>query len=162
VIALIAQIVRFRRRDSELLFTVAAVVLVVVVVCLIAMTFLAAVARVLRRVQPENRRMEPGQVWLNLIPIFNFVWATVTVERVAESLRNEFTARSLDGPDEWYGRKYGLTTLALAAGGVLIASLYVVVPLGLIYGIAYWRQMNRYADRLKPGAYAPPPTEEGW
>jgi len=32
----------------------------------------------------------------------------------------------------------------------------------LIYSIAYWRQMNRYAERLKPGAYAPPPIEEGW
>lgn len=162
MIALLAQIVRFGRRDTELLFTVAVIVLLVVVLAVIAAAFLSAVARVLRRVQPENRRMEPGQVWLNLIPIFNFVWATVTIERVAESLRNEFTVRSLHSPDERYGRKYGLTALALAASGVLIASLYVVIPLGLIYGIAYWRQMNRYAERLKPGMYAPPPIEEGW
>ena len=106
----------------------------------------------LRRVEPEHRRIEPGQVWLNLIPVFNFVWAAVTVERIAESLRNEFMARSLHGPEEWYGRKYGITTLALAASGVFVVTLYVVIPLGLIYSIAYWRQMNRYAERLKPGA----------
>jgi hypothetical protein len=32
---------------------------------------------------------------------------TVTVERVAESLRNEFRAREMDGPDETYGRSRG-------------------------------------------------------
>ena len=160
--ALLAQVVRYRRRDTELLFTIAVIVLVIVVVGAIAMAFLTALARVLRRVEPEHRRIEPGQVWLNLIPVFNFVWAAVTVERIAESLRNEFMARSLHGPEEWYGRKYGITTLALAASGVFVVTLYVVIPLGLIYSIAYWRQMNRYAERLKPGAYAPPPIEEGW
>jgi hypothetical protein len=161
-LALLAQVVRLRRRDTELLFTIAVIVLVIVVVGAIAIAFLSALVRVFIRVQPEHRRIEPGQIWLNLVPVFNFVWATVTVERIAESLRNEFMARSLHGPDEWYGRKYGITTLILAASGVFLITLYVVVPLGLIYGIAYWRQINRYAERLKAGAYAPPPIEEGW
>jgi hypothetical protein len=101
------------------LFLTCGFVAVLVVGLLLAVSFLSAVARVLRRVSPENRRMEPGQVWLNLIPIFNIVWATVTVERVAESLRNEFRERAMDGPREKYGRSYGLTTLALLASGVL-------------------------------------------
>ena len=160
--ALFAQAVRYRRRDTELLVTVAAIALVVAGVLVVAMLFLSAIVRVLRRVPAEHRRMEPGQVWLNLIPVFNFVWVTVTVERVAESLRSEFTARSLHGPDERYGRKYGLTVLALLASGVLFYPAFITYPIAFFYAIAYWRQMNRYAERLKPGAYSPPPTEEGW
>jgi hypothetical protein len=163
VIALLGQIVRFRRRDTELLFTVAVIVLVVVGLAVIATAFLSALARVLRRVQPEHRRMEPGQVWLNLIPVFNFIWLTVTVERVAESLRNEFAARSLHGPDERYGRRTGLTTLFLLVSVVPLYPVGIITyPLALGFAISYWRQLNRYAERMKPGAYAPPPTEEGW
>ncbi|HEX4611897.1 MAG TPA: hypothetical protein VH092_27120, partial [Urbifossiella sp.] len=66
--------------------------------------FFDALQLVLKRVQPDHRRMQPGQVWLNLIPVFNIVWATVTVTQIAESLRNEYRSRGLDGPDEDYGR----------------------------------------------------------
>lgn len=125
-------------------------------------SFLAAVARTLRRVSPENRRMEPGQVWLNLIPVFNLVWCTVTVERVAESLRNEFRAREMDGPEENYGRPRGLTLLALLASGVLFYPAFICYPAALVYAVLYWRQLNRYAERLRAGAYAPPPVDEGW
>lgn len=128
----------------------------------LGVSFLVALARALRRVGPENRRMEPGQVWLNLIPVFNLVWATVTVERVAESLRDEFRERGLDGPDERYGRRAGLTVLALIASGLLIYPAIITYPLAFCFWVVYWRQINGYERRLKSGAYAPPPTDEGW
>jgi hypothetical protein len=106
--------------------------------------------------------MEPTHVWLNLIPIFNFVWATVTVERVAESLRNEFRARGLDGPNETYGRNTGLTLLALLASGALFYPAFITYPLALCYWVVYWRQIGGYVRRLKSGEYAPPPPDEGW
>jgi hypothetical protein len=128
----------------------------------LGLSFLIALGRALRRVGPENRRMEPGMVWLNLIPIFNLVWVTVTVERVAESLRNEFRERGMDGPDEHYGRRTGLTVLALLASGVLFYPAFITYPLALFFWIAYWRQINRYVERLKSGAYVAPPLDEGW
>ena len=106
--------------------------------------------------------MEPAQVWLNLIPVFNLVWCTVTVERVAESLRSEFRERGMDSPSERYGRPYGLTMLALLATGVLFYPAFICYPIAFGYWIAYWVQLNRYAGRLKRGAYSPPPTDEGW
>ena len=150
------------RHEIQLLFMVGVFAVGLVLVLVLASSFLAAVGRVLRRVSPEHRRMEPGQVWLNLIPVFNLVWATVTVERVAESLRSEFRERGMDGPDERYGRKSGLTVLALLASGVLFYPAFICYPIAFGYWIAYWRHLNRYAERLKPGAYSPPPTDEGW
>jgi phosphatidylglycerophosphate synthase len=147
----------------EFLLPFGGFIVVVVVVLIVILSFLAEVARLLRRVEPNNRRMEPGQVWLNLIPVFNVIWVTVTIERVAESLRAEFTARGLHGPDEKYGRKTGLTVLALLVSAVPLYPVAIVTyPLAFGYWMAYWKHLNRYAARLKSGAYTPPPTEEGW
>ena len=118
--------------------------------------------------------MEPVQVWLNLIPVFNLVWCTVTVERVAESLRSEFRERGMDGPSERYGQPAGLTVLTLLAVSLLFSPVLVpfrrvlfypaviTIPLALGYWIAYWRQINRCVRRLKSGEYVPPPMDEGW
>jgi hypothetical protein len=152
-------------RDDELIevfFAVCSLAVIPVLVLILGSSFLMAVALVLHRVSPENRRMEPGSVWLNLIPVFNLVWATVTVERVAESLRNEFRERGMDGSDEQYGRRTGLTLLALLASGILFYPAFICYPIAFFYWIGYWRQMNRYAGRLKSGAYSPPPIDEGW
>jgi hypothetical protein len=151
-----------QRYMMELLFTVGLIAVGLVMVLLLVSSFMFAVARVLRKVSPENRRMEPGQVWLNLVPIFNIVWATVTVERVAESLRNEFRERGMDGPEERYGRGRGLTAITLLLMVIPPQLALVTWPLACGYAIAYWRQLNRYAERLRPGAYSPPPTDEGW
>src|SRR5262245_10056358 len=121
---------------NEDLLYLSVVPFVLVAGLLVALTFLSAVARVLRCVPPEHRRMEPGRVWLNLIPVFNFVWATVTVERVAESLRAEFSARGLHSPDDHYGRRTGITLLALLASGALFYPAFVTYPLALGYAVA--------------------------
>ncbi len=147
----------------EFLLPFGVFIVVVVVALVVILSFLAEMARLLRHVQPEHRRMEPGQVWLNLIPVFNLIWATVTIERVAESLRAEFTARGLHGPDEKYGRKTGLTVLLLLASAIPLYPVAIVTyPVAFGYWITYWRHINRYAGRLKSGAYTPPPVEEGW
>jgi hypothetical protein len=148
---------------DEILLSLNVFVVVIVVVLVILFSFFLELVRLLRRVEPDNRRMEPGQVWLNLIPVFNVIWITVTIERIAESLRSEFTARGLHGPNEKYGRTTGLTMLALLASAVPLYPLAIVTyPLAFGYWISYWRHINRYTARLKSGAYTPPPIEEGW
>lgn len=152
-----------RRSDfAEVALALACVLFVVVGGLFLVISFFEAIARVLRRVTPENRRMEPAQVWLNLVPVFNLVWLPVTVDRVADSLRNEFISRGLDGPVEKYGRTAGFTVLTLLATGVFFYPAFLTYPLAFIFGIVYWIQLNRYAGRLKAGEYRPPPADEGW
>ncbi|HEY3787729.1 MAG TPA: hypothetical protein VGL71_02690, partial [Urbifossiella sp.] len=38
------------------------------------LAFLSALDRALKRVDHDNRRMDPALIWLNLIPIFNMLW----------------------------------------------------------------------------------------
>jgi hypothetical protein len=141
----------------------------VLVIAFIAyVAFLSAAARVLGRVEPENRRMEIGQVWLNLIPFFNLLWIVVTVERIGESIRNEFLSRGRYKRSESYGKTTGLAWLVLTGVGVPFAAagtpcLLVFWFLAFIYWVVYWAQLSGYARRLNSEnpSYAPP-VDEGW
>jgi Flp pilus assembly protein TadB len=137
---------------------------VVLVLFLAFLALLAAVARALARVDRENRLMEPEQVWLCLIPVVNFVWLPVTVDRVGESFRNELAARGKTKKREGYGKSAGFITLFLAWSGALLLPVGVVFWfIALIYAGVYWVLVNGYARRLKEseddfGA----PVDEGW
>ena len=54
-----------------------------------AVFFLLTQQNTLKAIRRENRRLRPGLVWLQLIPIFNFCWMFVVVTRVADSLYKE-------------------------------------------------------------------------
>ena len=130
--------------------------------------FLATAVRVLTRVEPENRRMEPGLVWLNLIPFFNLIWMVVTIERVGESIRNEFMARGRHKKSESYGKTSGLACMIL--WGISLPFAMFGTPCVLvfwffacIYGVVYWVQLSGYAGRLKTDSKTfAAPRDEGW
>jgi hypothetical protein len=128
--------------------------------------FLISLSKALHRCHPRNRTMEPGQVWLNLIPLFNIVWQFVTVNRVADSLRNEFYDRRWDRGDTDYGRGVGTVYCVLnpvvgvlnAASNVEPVLALVVVPLALvalICFIIYWVKIANFSGQLvaRPGDY---------
>ena len=135
------------------------------VLFLIFILFLGSVSRVLNRVSEENRRMDPGLVWLNLIPLLNLIWCVVTVERVGESIRNEMAARGRDSKTESYGKTAGLTAIVLFLTVLVLPppALIITWPFALIYGIVYWLQLRWYGARLRDesSAYSPP-LDEGW
>jgi hypothetical protein len=133
-----------------------------VLALLVFVALLATVARVLNLVAAENRRMEPGQVWLNLIPILNFVWLVVTVERVGESIRNELVARGRDRKGDGYGKTVGHTGLVLFFTAVVPPVAVVTWPFALVYGVVYWVQLGGYARRLRDDGTAYTPPDEGW
>jgi hypothetical protein len=69
-----------------------------------AIFFLRAQQKALAVVHPENRKMQPGLVWLQLIPFFNYVWIFVVVKRIADSFAKQYAALQSDSilgiPDE--------------------------------------------------------------
>lgn len=104
-------------------------------IAIVLFFFLRTLARALDRCSRDLRLMEPGQVWLNLIPFFNLVWVFVTVIRVGDSLRLEFADRRLDDEGE-DGGTYG-KTLGLAAFMLLVltcGSCCVPIPFGAAGG----------------------------
>ena len=44
--------------------------------------FLIAQQNTLKSIKPHNRKMQPGEVWLQLIPVFNLIWQFIVVGRI--------------------------------------------------------------------------------
>jgi hypothetical protein len=125
----------------------------------IAIFYLLTLQKALSRVAPWNRLMEPGLVWLSLIPIFNLIWSFFIATRIPDSLRNEFRQRDLDDGSD-YGKGVGLANAII---GVLSFALNMVsrlsrqpvvmitAPLGLIsliLFIIFWVRIAGYSKKL--------------
>ena len=111
--------------------------------------FLLNLRDLLSRVSPHNRMMQPDQVWLNLIPLFNLVWIFITIIRVRDSVRYEFQSRSW-APNGDFGYGVGLAAAIL--------SILSWGPLGLaalVCWIIYWVRISELKNQL-----AQPPA--GW
>lgn len=52
--------------------------------------YLITLQKTLQAVSPENRQMQPGKVWLLLIPVFTWVWLFFVVKAISDSLKREF------------------------------------------------------------------------
>jgi hypothetical protein len=101
---------------------------------------LVTMYKTLGMIKKRNRTMEPGMVFLALVPMLNVVWHFFIVMRVAESLRNEFEDRGWDTREESFGYGMGLTAAIL-----MVAQC---APIGLIFLIIHWRQIAGYAGQL--------------
>jgi hypothetical protein len=118
--------------------------------------FLLNLQNLLEHVSPANRRMTPGLVWLNFIPIFHLGWFIYTVIKVKDSVSAESQSRGwmIDGD---LGYNVGLT-----AGILWIAAFFIgwipfigwVLPLaGVVCWIIYWLKTSDLKHRLE----GPPP-----
>lgn len=124
--------------------------------------FLLNLQALLGNIDPANRRMSPGKVWLNFIPVFQLGWFIYTVIKIRESLEAEFKARQwfVDGD---LGYNVGLT-----AGILWIASFFIGwIPFfgwllavgGIVCWIIYWLRVSDLKSRFDVGpAWNPAPA----
>ncbi len=115
-------------------------------VLLVPMIFyLLTLQKALNRCAPECRAMNPGMVWLMLIPLFNVVWQFFVVINLAKSLGAEFQKRSIS-EDPSPGQTLGL---------VMCVANLICGPVGLVCWILYWVKIAGYSAKL---AAPPAPT----
>jgi hypothetical protein len=104
--------------------------------------YLLTLQRTLTAISPEKRQLQPGLVWLMLVPFFNFVWNFIVVSRLANSIRAEYDR--LHVPNEEKHPTYGVgmaqSVLALIACLPGIGNLAAIV--GCICWIVYWVKVN--------------------
>lgn len=55
----------------------------------LAVLFIFTQQNILKVIRSENRELNPGQVWLQLIPLFNLYWQFVVVTRIADSISRQ-------------------------------------------------------------------------
>ena len=125
-------------------FIVFFMILVIGLILIPYIFFLVHLNKLLSKCDPENRDMEPGLVFLNLIPLFNFGWIFYTVIKVRDALKAEFLSRNLESDDPEFSFGVGLA--------YCITSVCSIVPLigtftalaSLVLWIIYWVKMNKY------------------
>ena len=132
--------------------------------------FLLTLQRLLKKCRKRNRTMEPGLVWLNLIPCFQFVWQFITVVRIYETLRDEFRERGIGRRSDSYGKPIGLTScifwivawffdkVSNAANRMnqqigddftpLDYLTWILLVFTLIFLVTYWIKMAGYSRQL--------------
>jgi hypothetical protein len=108
--------------------------------------YLLTLQKALNRCSPASRAMNPGMVWLMLIPLFNLVWQFFVVLNMAKSLGAEFQARGIpEEPDP--GQTIGL---------IMCVSALLCGPIYLIFWIIYWVKIAGFSAKLvAPWAPAP-------
>jgi bacteriorhodopsin len=90
----------------------------------------------LNAVSPRNRDMEPGMIFLMLIPCFGIVWYFFVVIRIASSLEKEFADRGLK-EDGDFGRLLGI--------------LVIIPCVGFICGVMWLMKLRGYTAQLTGG-----------
>ena len=132
----------------ELLIPLLAGVCVFLLVFLVVyVLFLMSLQKALTRCHPDNRAMQPGMVWLNLVPCLNVVWQFLTVIWVADSLDREFRDRRLRSDGD-YGKGLGLASCVLNLLGNIpyIGLLFGLA--GLVCFIVYWVKIAGISRQL--------------
>jgi hypothetical protein len=106
--------------------------------------FLITLQNTLKIIEPQNRRMQPGNVWLLLIPLFGFVWSFIMVTAIADSCKTQL---------EQYGIFYEQRpTYNVGIGWAVCLALSIVVGLfsiiSLVMLITYWVKVNDVRKQL--------------
>ncbi len=123
------------------------IVFIVIAILLVPFIFyLLTLQKALNRCSPECRAMNPGMVWLMLVPLFHIVWQFFVVLNVAKSLGAEFRKRGIvEEPSP--GQTLGI---------VMCIGNLICGPVGLICWIIYWVKIAGYSSKLAttPGLIA--------
>jgi len=126
----------------------------IAIILIPAIFYLLTMQKALNRCAPESRAMQPGMVWLMLIPLFNLVWHFFVVLNMAKSLEAEFGRRGLSIEPE-PGKTLGLTMCILTCCGI-IPFLGILCSLGaFICWIIYWVKIAGFSAQIAgpaPGA----------
>lgn len=110
--------------------------------------YLIALQNTLEVIRPENRKMEPGMVWLSLIPLFGLIWQFFIVNNLADSLRLELDKKN--GPVEELKTVQNL--------GLAYCILFCCSPIpflgvltsiaGIVCWIMFWMKINTFRNML--------------
>ena len=135
-----------------------------------AILFLLTQQNTLKLIRPENRRMSPGLVWLQLIPLLGQIWQFFVIARISASIKREMESPhgdSILGLSDVFaagavGGKptlgIGITYCTLNALLVLynfsdlknVPALAVLLGLaGMICWIVYWARLAWYRRKLR-------------
>lgn len=125
-----------------------AVLLLLALLLIPTILYLLTLQKALEAVSPENRQMPPGQVWLSLIPFFNFVWMFFVVNKIADSFQLECYRLQIPTNELKPTRGIGSAKNILRLCS-FVPFLGILANIGfIICWIIYWIKVNEIKNQI--------------
>ena len=140
---------------------VALLLAIVAVAVLVALAILAVICYIIGehyKIIPTGlRKMEPGQVWLMMIPLFNLYWVFPVFLGLSESYQAAFAARGRTDLGDC-SRQVALWYCISVACSIVPCLNYVAGPAALVLLIIYLIKASEYKTQLlsSPGQIEAP------
>ena len=131
------------------------VIILIVALLIPAILYLISLQNTLNAVSPANRKTQPGNVWLMLIPVFNIVWNFLLVGYIADSLKAEFASRNQPVAEVRPGYTIGLWMCILnCCSFIPVVNIFTGIG-SLVCWIIYWVKIVEYKNMLLTGSNNP-------
>ena len=111
--------------------------------------FLLHLNKLLFKCKEQNRKMDPGLVYLNLIPLFNLGWLFYTVIKIRDTLKAEFSSNGKQSDDPEFGFSIGLAYCITSACSIIPIIGSGAALASLILWIVYWVKTYKYLKQLE-------------
>lgn len=102
----------------------------------------------LQQIPADHRRMEPGQVWLLLIPCFGLIWNFQVFRRVPESFESYFASVGRTGFGDC-GRNIGMWYSICGACSMIPILNYAAAPAALVLLIMNLVKLNQLKQEIR-------------
>lgn len=106
-----------------------------------------------KAIPPNHRTMEPGQVWLMLIPFFNLYWAFKVFPGLSDSFKSYFDSVGNATVGDC-GRQVGLWYAICAACSLIPCVNYIAGPASLILLIMFLVKASELKGKMGTAATA--------
>ena len=116
----------------------------------IGILFLLTQQKAFEAISRENRLMEPGNVWLQMIPLYNLYYYFIVVNKLSKSIGAEFSRLAVDKKELHPTQNIGIAT------GVIY--FFILLPDDTIKGFAsllwiicfiiYWVQIAQCRNKI--------------
>jgi len=110
--------------------------------------YILTMQKALNLAGPGHQKMQPGMVWLMLIPLFNLVWHFFVVRNVSESVKSWAAEHGKSVDDAGY--TIGLITCIAQCCGLVPIINMLAGPVGLVCLIIWWVKVAGF-NRLMAG-----------
>lgn len=117
--------------------------LVTVIIWLIVMN------KAIDQVSHDIRKMEPGAVWLCMIPLFGMIWQFMVIGAVADGIAKELLVRNMFPREEKPGYAMGLTGCILICFCIIPYGGPAMGLIGLIFMIIHAVKISEYNRELE-------------
>ncbi len=114
----------------------------------IAVFYLLNLQNLLKEISPKNRLVEPGNVWLMFIPLFNIIYPFILYPKICDSVKNEYSSRGIKEAGD-FGRGLGIAMPILSLCGIIPVLGSLAGLANFILFIVFWVKMAGYKTKLK-------------